>query len=81
MVKGWISLNGKWYYLNDNGVMVTGWINLNGEWYYLNSSGVMVTGWLNLNGTWYYMYASGKNGNKYNNRWMENWFKWRGNSN
>ena len=52
---GWVSSNGKWYYMNSNGSMATGWINLGGKWYYLNASGDMATSWVNSNGKWYYL--------------------------
>ncbi|MGL4850560.1 MAG: hypothetical protein ACRC28_16845 [Clostridium sp.] len=57
---GWKYINGKYFYLNNNGQMQTGWLNLNGRWYYLNNSGEMQTGWLNLNGKWYYLNNSGE---------------------
>jgi glucan-binding YG repeat protein len=55
---GWLSDNGKWYYLDTNGVMKTGWLFLNSKWYYLDSAGAMKTGWL-YDRTWYYLNPSG----------------------
>lgn len=56
---GWQTMNGGWYYLNNNGVKQTGWQAINGRWYYMNSDGVMQTGWQYINGRWYYMDQSG----------------------
>ena len=43
-------INGKWYYLNQDGRMKTGWLQDGGKRYYLNSDGSMavntsVDGW------------------------------------
>jgi len=43
-VTGWLNEGGKWYYMNEKGVMQTGWQYVGGSWYYLPSSGVMQTG-------------------------------------
>lgn len=37
----WVLTDGKWYYLNNFGIMEIGWINDNGTWYYLCDTGVM----------------------------------------
>lgn len=52
---GWVFINGKYYYFNENCIMQTGWIKIKEEWFYLDSSGAMKTGWLNDNGIWYYL--------------------------
>ena len=59
MQTGWISVGGKWYYLNSSGAMQTGWISVGGKRYYLNSSGAMQTGWISVGGKWYYLNSSG----------------------
>ena len=46
MQTGWQEIEGKDYYLYDNGEMATEWIEQNGEWYYLNKSGENQTGWV-----------------------------------
>lgn len=58
--KGWVSDNGKWYYLDKNdGVMETGSIQIDRCWYYLDKSGAMYTGWILYNNKWYYLYKDG----------------------
>lgn len=40
MATGWKSVDGKWYYLNENGAMAAGdWIRYHGQWYFLNADG------------------------------------------
>lgn len=34
MATGWLSIDGKKYYLNASGIMVTGWYEIGGKWYY-----------------------------------------------
>lgn len=58
-VTGWVKdTDGKWYFLNESGVMVTGWIQNDGKWYYLNAWGEMlvdtnVDGYkLGIDGVW-----------------------------
>ncbi|OSA98092.1 UNVERIFIED_ORG: hypothetical protein B2H98_05200 [Clostridium botulinum] len=56
VIKGWYEDNGKWYYLNDEGIMQTGWKkDKDGRWYYLDESGAMKTGWLKDKNKWYYL--------------------------
>ena len=59
LMRGWVSVDGKWYYYQD-GKSVTGWKKIGGEWYYFNTNGVMRTGWLKEKGKWYYLDRSGK---------------------
>lgn len=46
--KGWILLDRKWYYLQDDGIVATGWLRDGNKWYYLRDDttpiGEMVTG-------------------------------------
>lgn len=57
---GYDENNGKWYYFDDNCVMVQSkWIKDNSEWYYLKSDGSMATGWIKDNGKDYLLYSNG----------------------
>ena len=56
---GWQQVSGKWYHLNQNGIMQTGWFkDTDGKWYFLKNSGDMaynetVDGYyVNGNGVW-----------------------------
>ena len=56
--KGWLKLNGCWYFLDKNGMRLSGWQQdtNTGLWYYMDKeSGIMKTGWLKDNGYWYYL--------------------------
>lgn len=58
--KGWLSLSGKSYYLDDStGRMITGWKPDNGKWYYFGSTGALSKGWINDSGSWYYSDSQG----------------------
>jgi hypothetical protein len=52
---GWLSWQGSWYWLGDDGVMRTGWALVDGSWYWLGDSGALYSGWLWRNGAWYYL--------------------------
>ena len=58
--KGWIKVNLKWYYLEEDGVVATGWFRDGTKWYYLRDDstpiGEMVTGVFDVPAT----LASGK---------------------
>ena len=56
---GWIQYNGKWYYVEKNGVVRTWWVKSNGNWYYLGNDGSMKTGWQRVYGKWYYLRDNG----------------------
>ena len=54
---GWLELNGRTYFLKDDGSMAANtWVKTDaGYWYYLNASGAMMhDGWAKINDTWYY---------------------------
>ena len=58
--KGWLTLSGKSYYLDDTtGRMITGWKSDNSKWYYFGSSGALSKGWINDKGSWYYSNQEG----------------------
>lgn len=50
VVSKWQSIDGKWYYFNEDGHMQTGKLELDGYTYYLgdDKDGVMKTGWIQL---------------------------------
>jgi len=52
---GFLKVNGKTYYFDDEGYMLTDWQKINGKWYYFNPSGSMKTGWLKQGEKWYYL--------------------------
>ena len=52
---GWQSINGNWYYFNEDGSMHTGWLNYSGRNYYLRPSGEMATGWVYTNNHYQYL--------------------------
>lgn len=63
MKRSWIQLNGNWYYLRNDGVMVAqAWMKgKDGKWYYLKSDGVMATNqWIyGKDKKWYYVGSDG----------------------
>ena len=61
MQKGWVFVDGKWYFLQDNGLMAySQWFKWNGVWYYLNSDGSAQTGWKEIEGSYYFFNDSAK---------------------
>ncbi len=52
-VDTWIYVQGKWYRMGADGVMLTGWYEENGVCYFLNANGAMETGWQLLDSFWY----------------------------
>lgn len=58
---GWQQIDGKWYYLDVDGVMLSGWQQFGGCWYYLGDAGdgARKTGWQQIKGKWYYMDSYG----------------------
>ncbi len=55
MCYGWITIDGKDYYLNPDGSMHTGWMKFWGNYMYFDASGAMATGWIKDNNKWYYI--------------------------
>jgi glucan-binding YG repeat protein len=57
----WIKTSGKWYYVDNSGIMKTNaWIKASGKWYYVDNSGIMKTNaWVKASGKWYYVDNSG----------------------
>lgn len=52
--------DGKWYYMDSNGVAKKGWMQVGSKWYYLLSSGAMANdGWRTIEGTRYYFDEDG----------------------
>lgn len=58
---GWITLNGDWYSLDENGAMKTGWVEDHDNLYFLRKdSGAMARGWFKDDGSWYYAENNGE---------------------
>ena len=71
-VKGWKTINGSWYFFDQNGVMQIGWYDEDGKSYYLDDDGRMKTGWFEYMNKWYYADYSGQIQTgwvKYGNSW------------
>lgn len=58
-VAEWITDDGAWYYVDQDGLMKTGWLQLNGNWYYFDTDGKMRTTSLIINEAAYYFDANG----------------------
>lgn len=57
--RGWVKVDGVWYYFDRNGNVKTGWIKDHGKWYYADSTGAMQTGVIKISGKVYYFNKSG----------------------
>ena len=55
----WKKIDGKWYYMDNNGKKATGFMTIDGSTYYFDSTGAMKTGWNQISSKWYYMNKSG----------------------
>ena len=54
-INGVLELDGKKYYLGDDGILKTDWIiGSDGKTYYADSRGVMLKGWQKIQKKWYY---------------------------
>lgn len=61
MQTGFLTLNGKTYYLQSSGAMKTGWQKISNTWYYFDGSGAMVSNsWRWINSKCYYFDKNGK---------------------
>ena len=71
----WQTVDGKWYYFNNDGIMITGWKEIGGQAYFFTNSGDLGQGWCyNPNEErWYYFEPEGtrKTGWLYDNN---NWY-------
>ena len=56
---GWVTKDGKKYYVNEDGTNKTGWFLLDGNYYYFDTNGVMQTGWEKVGRKWYYLNDEG----------------------
>ena len=56
---GWQSIDGSWYYFNQDGSMFTGWLSYAGRKYYLYPDGRMATGWIVTNNHYQYLDNTG----------------------
>ncbi|MBR6484785.1 MAG: hypothetical protein IKT14_07165, partial [Clostridiales bacterium] len=55
MDTGVVSIKGKYYFFDENGVMQTGWNKYGGRYVYANNNGeAYVNSWLQSGGKWYY---------------------------
>ena len=59
--RGWLLLEGNWYFFDADGAMQTGWYSDGSHWYYLDpaNGGRMAEGWLSLDGEWYHLASDG----------------------
>ena len=56
---GWVTKDGKTYYVTEDGSYVTGWKQLKDGWYYFDSDGSRQTGWEKIGSSWYYLGTDG----------------------
>ena len=56
---GWVTENGKTYYVNADGNRHIGWLKLDGQEYYLKSDGSLARGKTVINGLTYYFTSTG----------------------
>ena len=60
MDTGVVSIKGKYYFFDENGVMQTGWNKYGGRYVYANNNGeAYVNSWLQSGGKWYYFNGYG----------------------
>lgn len=56
----WVSIEGYWYFANEDGTIKTGWLRWREHWYWLGTDGCMQTGWLEVSKQKYYTNAKGE---------------------
>ena len=56
---GHLQIDGKWYYLDNNGNPIKGWIEADGKRYYGMPDGHLQTGWLSFGNTYYFCTSDG----------------------
>lgn len=59
MHKGWLEVNGRTYFLDEEGQMKTGWQKLDDSWFLFRADGTMHIGWWEEQGIWYYLTLDG----------------------
>ena len=77
--EGWVSVDGQWYYGDENGFALVGPHIVDGTLYCFNEKGQLTTGWTKVDGKWYFAQASGA---VYHSGWMEvngTWYYFRNN--
>ena len=57
---GWQQIDGKWYYLNEQGAPQIGWVKDGDKQYFCTASGEMVSGVVWINGKTYYFWHTGQ---------------------
>ena len=58
--KGWLLVNGTWFYIDDDRTAAVGWRDIEGERYLFEDDGAMATGWQEVSGKRYYLTESGR---------------------
>lgn len=60
LATGWMSYQGKWYYLlPSTGAMAQGWQLIDDSWYHFTDEGALETQWVSLSSTWYFLGQDG----------------------
>jgi len=60
MATGFITVDGKKYFMNNKGIMHTGWLDGEGSWFFAKDDGPLaVSEWIQIDGAWYYFNEDG----------------------